>query len=565
MSDQVIASQMIIKIAGAQLQQPVMDKLASLTVDQHTHLPHMFTARFQDADLALMNGDTFELAKEVEIMSKKENGEQISLMKGEITALEPEFREGMIAELVVRGFDRSHRLYRETKSKAYLNIKDSDLASQLASNAGLTAQVDATSTVYDHLFQHNQTDMELLLQRAWRIGYECFVTAGKLYFRKPPTSGSELTLTWGQELLSFTPRMSLAEQVDEVIVRGWDPEKQQPIVGRASSGSLFPDIGGKNGASKAGDFGSGKAIIVDQPVESQAEADALAKARLDELSGAFVEAEGVAYRIPDITAGKIVEIKALGTRFSGKYLITDVAHIFSPEGLRSVFHVRGSRTGLLSEQIQHHTPLDRWPGLVTAIVTNTEDPKKWGRVKVKFPWMTEDAESDWARVIGIGAGPEAGLFIMPDVNDEVLVAFLHGDFNQPVVLGGVWNGKHNLPPEAAGAADNEKPLVRTWHSRSGHKIAVYDDAENKIELVTKGGRSITLSDKDSKVEMNTSGVNITVEDNKVSIQANSDIELKADGNVKVNASANMELKASGNLDIQASGQVNIKGAIINLN
>ena len=103
--------------------------------------------------------------------------------------------------------------------------------------------------------------------------------------------------------------------------------------------------------------------------------------------------------------------------------------------------------------------------MVTAIVTNTDDPNDWGRVKVKFPWMTDDAESDWARVAGIGAGPEAGFFVMPDVDDEVLVTFAHGDFSQPFVLGGLWNGQNNPPPEAAGAASGEKPLVRTWHSR----------------------------------------------------------------------------------------------------
>jgi phage protein D len=120
---------------------------------------------------------------------------------------------------------------------------------------------------------------------------------------------------------------------------------------------------------------SGKVVIVDQPVVSQAEADALAAARMDELSGAFVEADGLAFRRPDITAGQMVKLEALGKRFSGTYLVTGARHEYTAQGLRTTFTVRGSRTGLLTEQLLHQPPLDRWPGVVTAVITNTEDPK----------------------------------------------------------------------------------------------------------------------------------------------------------------------------------------------
>ena len=154
----------------------------------------------------MLDEGPFDLTKTIEIKASDANDEKISLIKGEITALEPSFQEGMLAQLVVRGYDKSHRLYRETRSQAYLNKKDFDLASEIAQNAGLQAQVDTTSTVYDHIFQHNQTDLEFLMERAWRIGYECFVSDGKLHFRKPPSGSAALKLTWGQELLSFQPR-----------------------------------------------------------------------------------------------------------------------------------------------------------------------------------------------------------------------------------------------------------------------------------------------------------------------------------------------------------------------
>jgi phage protein D/phage baseplate assembly protein gpV len=553
-----LASQVTVKLNGSEVQQPVMTKLTSVVVDQHTHMPDMFILRFHDPELELLDHGPFNLTNEIEIGAERSDGEKIMLVQGEITALEPNFGEGMIAELVVRGYDRLHRLYRETHSKAYLNVKDSDLAEQIAQAAGLQSAIDITSAVYEHLYQQNQSDLAFLMERAWRIGFECFVSEGKLFFRKPHIENASLTLTWGDDLLSFNPRMTLAEQVDEVVIKGWDIEKQTAIVGQATQGNLYPKIGeAKDGAGWAHAFGLGKMVIVNQPVVSQAEADALAAARLDEISGSFIDAEGVAFRRPDIRAGKMVNLQALGERFSGDYLVTSATHLYTAEGLRTIFKVSGSRSGLLSEQLGNRPTAERWPGVVVGIVTNTDDPQAWGRVKVKFPWMAEEAESAWARVAGIGAGPKAGLFVMPEVGDEVLVAFEYGDFNHPVVIGGLWNGKSGLPDEAGSAGSGEKPLVRTWRSRSGHRITMYDNADKKVELFSANGESITLDDNAKSITIKTDGVKISLENNKLVIEGDSEISIKAN--------ANLKLEASGNIDIQADGQVNVKGAMVNLN
>lgn len=580
MQEEVLSSQIHILISGSELTTDTMDDVAEVVVEQQVHLPGMFTIRLFDKDFQHLDGGLFDLTKEVEIKAELATGSQVSLIKGEITALEPSLDEGMLAQLVVRGFDKAHRLYRETKSRAFLNIKDSDLASQFAGSAGLSSQVDTTSTVYDHIFQQNQSDMALLMQRAWRIGFECFVDEGKLYFRKPVTSGSAMQLTWGTDLISFYPRMTLAEQVDVVIVRGWDPETQQAIVGQATNGRLYPANGeSKNGANWASSFGAGKRIIVDQPVASQAEANALAQARLDELSGGFIEAEGVAYRRPDIRAGKLVELKDVGTRLGGTYLVTSATHVFNPEGLITRFTVRGARTGSLIEQMSAQEPLPRWTGVVTAVVTNTDDPNDWGRVKVKYPWLTEDAESWWARVISMGGGPDAGLSATPEVGDEVAVAFEHGDFNRPFVLGGLWNGQHAIPAEVSGGGTGERPLVRSWHSRTGHFIAMHDNADNKVEVQTAGGHVVLIDDANKKVEISTSGGHkITLDDQEKKAEVSSSgghkitlddngrkINVESSGDLQIKSATNLKIEAGAMLDIKASGPVNIKGAVVNLN
>ena len=554
-----LASQIHITLNGNDVPQAVISKLDSVTVDQHAHLPDMFEIRIHDPGLEILDNGPFDLTKEVEISSEKTDGTKVVLIKGEITALEPQFSEGMVSDLLIRGYDKLHRLYRETKSKAYVNVKDSDLANQIAQAAGLQPVVDTTNIVFEHIFQHNQSDLAFLMKRAWRIGFECYISDGKLYFRKPPTGAAEVTLTWGAELLSFMPRMTLSEQVDEVIVKGWDVDKKAAIVGKASSGNLYPKIGEtKDGAGWAHQFGTGKLIIVDQPVTNQSEADTLAAARLDEISGAFVDAEGVAFRRPDITAGQMIKIEALGKRFSGTYLVTHCTHTHSAVGFKTAFTVNGLRTGLLAEEIEPGQSSDRWAGLVPALVTNSDDPKNWGRVKVKFPWLDDNSESDWARVIGVGAGPESGFYMMPAVDDEVMVAFLHGDFSQPIVMGGVWNGANKIPPEAASAGTGEKPLVRTLHSPNGHKITMYDNADKKIEITTTDGRSMVLDDNNKKIIISTSNVKITLEDNNLTIENNG-------GNIGIKGSSNLKLEATGNIDIKASGQLTLKGATVNIN
>ncbi len=555
-----LASQLKIKVKGQDLQPDVMSKVLSATIDQNTHMPGMFILRLQDTGLKLLNDNVFDLGDAVEISAPKPDGSMVILIKGEVTGLEPDYREGMVSELIVRGFDKSHRLTRKRRSVAYINIKDSDIASQIASSAGLTSEVETTQTVYPHIYQHNQTDLEFLNERARRIGYEFFVSDDKLYFRKPKGSeNSGITLTWGGELLAFKPRMKLSEQVDEVVVRGWDVDKKQAIVGRAQNGNLAPQFSQQQDGSRLAKdhFGEGKWVITNQFVVSQEDANNLAAAQMNEISGKFVEAEGVALRRPDITAGKTVEVSALADRFNGSYLVTSAVHSFSPTGFKTTFSVSGMRAGLISEQLGQEPAHNRFNGLIPAIVTNTDDPLKIGRVKVKFPTLTEDHESNWARVLVLGSADKTGMCIIPEVGDEVLAAFVSGNFDYPVVIGGVYNGTTKLPPEVEGAPSGEMPKVRTWHSAKGHYLAMYDNDKNKVEIVTHAGQSITLDDQAKKIIIKTDSVTLTIEGSKLNLETGADVSIKA--------GSNMKLEASGNLEIKAGGQVTIKGATINLN
>lgn len=111
-------------------------------------------------------------------------------------------------------------------------------------------------------------------------------------------------------------------------------------------------------------------------------------------------------------------------------------------------------------------------GLYPALVTNSEDPLKMGRVKVRYPWMDDSEESYWARVIQPYAGEERGMFFMPEINDEVVVVFEMGDFNQPLVVGGTWNGKDEPTEPGDPDGSNHHKIIET---RSGHKLHFCDE------------------------------------------------------------------------------------------
>ena len=194
-------------------------------------------------------------------------------------------------------------------------------------------------------------------------------------------------------------------------------------------------------------------------------------------------------------------------------------------------------------------------GVVIGIVTNNKDPEGLGRVRVKFPWLSDEDESNWARVASLMAGKDRGIFILPEIDDEVLVVFEHGNINMPYVIGSLWNGK-DIPPETNSDGKNN---IRMMKSRSGHVIRIDDtDGNEKIEIVDKTEKNLILID---------------TKNNKISVMSDKDIEMSAPNgkitidalNIEIKSSAATKIEAAAGMDLKASGNMNVKGATINLN
>jgi uncharacterized protein involved in type VI secretion and phage assembly len=194
-------------------------------------------------------------------------------------------------------------------------------------------------------------------------------------------------------------------------------------------------------------------------------------------------------------------------------------------------------------------------GVVVGVVTNNQDPDKLGRVKVCFPWLSTDNESEWARIATLMAGNDRGSVFLPEVGDEVLVACEHGDIRFPYVLGALWNGADLPPYDNADGANN----LRLLKSRSGHVIRLDDTSGSaKIEIIDSSGHN--------RIVINTA-------DNMITIAANADItiqsqsgKLQLSGNgIALTSQAGVTVLATQNVDVQASAELNLKGAKVNIN
>jgi uncharacterized protein involved in type VI secretion and phage assembly len=224
-------------------------------------------------------------------------------------------------------------------------------------------------------------------------------------------------------------------------------------------------------------------------------------------------------------------------------------------------------------------------GVVIGIVTNNQDPEKLGRVKVKFPWLSQADESAWARIAAPMAGNNRGAYFLPEVDDEVLVTFERGDLRFPYILGALWNGK-DAPPEKNEDGGNH---VRSIVSRSGHVIRLNDeDGKEKIEIIDKTKKNSIIfdtanntiqitTDKDIKlsapqgaIELNAKTISIKssadtkIEAQNLEIKSSADTKIEATA-IEIKSSASTKIEASAGMDLNANATMNLKGATINLN
>lgn len=332
-----------ILINGSLLSVEPETHVTNVTVEDDTELPSMFAFELVNSEWHTKNlqwideqQELFFIGNAVDI--KLGYGDKLeTIISGEITTLEPEFKFNRLPRLIVRGYDRRHRLQRGRNTRTFVQQKDSDIADQIARESGLTPKTEDSQVIHDYILQANQTDWDFLQERARCIQYEVVVKDKTLFFQPVANAESPIfILSLEDDLLEFYPRLSLMSQVSAVTVTSWNSNNQenQKFEWRAKTGDEITKMGGNNSAASLSEnaFGTAVETISNQPVMTLAEAEQLAKARFNHIALSLITGEGVCRGRTDLRSGKVIEINGVGKQFSGQYYVTATSHRYKSSG-----------------------------------------------------------------------------------------------------------------------------------------------------------------------------------------------------------------------------------------
>lgn len=561
-------SHFYLKFDGQDAPVQTMRRLREVSVESSLHLPDVATVIFRDPQLELIDDDVFRLGATLQV-STRVAGVRGELFDGEIVEIEPRFTQHD-QFLVIRAFDRLHRLARGTCTRSFQNVSDMDLVRKIAGEVGLSAETGSATFVHDYVFQNNQTNLAFLQQRAAQLGYLLYVDGTRLLCVPPKGEGEAVRLKWGVNLSEFLPRLSSLNQHARTMTRSWDPKTKQAILGQAAAAEGAPSVGEKRTSEDVTQAFGAQPVhtVTQQVVRQQGLADAFAQAAANRAAERLIEASGVCGGNPAITAGVPLSISAVGERFSGTYYVSTAVHSYQTDsGYTTEFQVSGQHTSGIAAALGVGRPETAQRGLAVGIVTNNHDPEGWGRVKVKYPGLTEDHESDWARVASVGGGDRRGLMALPEVNDEVIVGFEMGDIHHPYVLGGLWNGADAPPRPNAAIVKGGKVIQRLLRSRRGHQLT-FDDSEESafVQLQSARGHRLTFSDKAGDEHIlieDRAGNRITLAtpSNTLTVDVAGDVKVNARGGVNLQAMTSLKAQAP-NIELNGSASVKITGGVV---
>jgi phage protein D len=269
------------------------------------------------------------------------------IASGLITEITTNFPESGTPELSIAGYDHAFPLTNGKSTRTWTKARDSDAAHEIASFHNLDAQIEATKEQHAQIEQNNESDFEFMKKLADRNHFELFVDEQRtLHFHKPSDkSDAVVRLAWGEGLLSFKPEANLAGQIAKVEVRGWNPKTKETIVGSATAGE---ESGLDGKSSSAGsrlkrfvkDPAKQPTLRLRQPVFTQSEANARAKAALNERAKQFLTGDAEALGLPEIRPDRNVQLDNLGALFSKTYYVQQATHKVDGNGYRTRFKVK---------------------------------------------------------------------------------------------------------------------------------------------------------------------------------------------------------------------------------
>jgi uncharacterized protein involved in type VI secretion and phage assembly len=487
---------LVIELDGAPLPAQDARALTQVRVQQRLSLPTLCELTFSEPDGPMGNAVSPAMGASLRVATEDC---PTPLFEGELTALEYDYEPSGGRIVRLRGYDRLHRLRKRQPVRAHVQVDFAGLARELVADLGFSVEAAEAGPLRAQIIQSHQSDLELLRECGERCGLYFTLRGEVLHVLTLDGTGEPaLPLELGDSLLEARLVVNGDAACRTVSASGWDPLRVERHGGQASASRV--ERGCLAGAPPESVNGAGERALVDEIVQNDAQAEALAQAELDRRGGQEVTLRGVAQGDPRLRPGVSVALTGAAATLAGRYALTSVDHTIDPE------------RGFLSElSTVPPVPPPRDRGAVAAlgIITRVDDPDHLGRVKASLP-AYQDVETGWMSVLAAGAGKGKGLIMLPGTGDRVLLLFAQGDPAQGVVLGGLTG--------ANGAPD--------W--------GVVNGAARRFSFKTPGGQSVQFNDAGGVARLsNAAGSFVELSPLRVKIHAAANLEIEAPGRAVV--------------------------------
>ncbi len=430
----------------------------------------------------------------------------------------------------------------------------SDIISSIVGSYPMTVgNVDSTPGTYKYSVQYHETDYEYVMRLATAKGLFAFYD-GKEFRAVKASSSDVVNLAWRNTLRSFNFNLGTAPYNFSAAVFNYTQSKTFSSDSKSlRSDSALSDTSNKAPEASKKVYSKSSAKIISS-VEATGDLDNILKQEKQNAIGRMIKCTGESI-VPKVAVGHCVHVKGMG-KIDGDYWVTTVRHRFDEAG-----QYYNEFDSVPLDTAAPTYPIKRKTGtmLQTAIVVDNNDPEGLGRVKVKYPWLDSE-ESDWVRVGTPHAGGGRGWISTPEIDDEVLVGFEHGNPDEPVIINSLYNKDSAPHPDHK----DDKNNIKLFATRGGNGLIINDTDGSQSITIAQGDNSIVLTLDGPKISIESSGGDISFKSNNFKIEADSKIEIKAGSDLKLEGSANAEYKAGAENKISGA-KVTVSGNPIALN
>ncbi len=558
----------------------IEDRISALLINQRMDWHHTFEVRYQLSGKELNLSDLLEKDIGKTIKIKIERNSKSFLFKGIITRVKVDRSNTAYGELILEGYSPTILLDGNPHCRYLNDVKLNDIVKKITDEVPMNVKTTINpgySMKFKHFMQYKETNYNFLKRIAELYG-EWFYYSGTELFFGTLNSGSAIEMELNYEILSIKLSAELFPLKFQDKYYNYIPSAEYTSQSGSVSGL---DSLGKKAHDKSKSVFSHSAITLNPTlVADQNDLKALVEARNSAIAGNMVTLTGTSNNT-EIAIGSKINVKNYGN-----YIITELEHSCNLMGT----YLNRFKAIPASLSMPPYFPIRLTSAPICEIqnakVTATNDPEDLGRVRVKFYWQEGNEQTWWMRVLTPTSGKDKGSFFIPEIEDDVLIAFEDNNPNKPYVLGSVFHGK-TKPAHWK----NSKNYIKGIKTVSGNEVFINDeggketikiqqkDAKNEIVITLEGDGKITLTTKGDMIFKATKSISFdageeikmkstkgtTLEAMDVKITAKKGMEMKG-MDVKVNADTNLEMKANAeakleglNVTIDANVAAALKG------